>query len=437
VADDTKPGIRILDRFGAAVDDVIEDNPRAAAFWLLTAFQVETWKVRHLPEGQKLPSGQMGCRLAIEGITRALEHPDEAVLTSIFMPNEIFLAMGLRPMIAEAISDFMTGARAEEGFAVAAEQRGVPESYCSYHKILVGAAATGVLAAPRLIANCSVACDANNITFKWLAERLGSPHRYVDVPYDTSEDSVAYVADQLEELAGVTEQVYGRALDRARLSEFVARGQRTLQAMERTLPMRHRRYLVNDMGLEMQEALALHLLLGSEDAERMALQAERDIPEAKPYDGLELIWVHAAPYFSVPLQKVLDESPVAQIITSDMTFDQTRAGGFEHGPDEPFLAMAERLVHNSFNGPAARRIARIRQLCEKTQADGVVVFCHWGCKETMGASQLMKRDLEAAGFPTLVLDGDGCWRRNMSEGQTATRMGAFLEMLHDRREAAR
>lgn len=436
MADDTKIGIRILDAFGNAVDNVIETNPDAARFWLTTAFQVETWRVRYLPERAKIPSGKMGCRLAIEGITGALEHPDEAILTSIFMPNEMFLAMGLRPVIAEAISDFITGARSEEGFAVAAEQRSVPETYCSYHKILVGAAATGVLVAPRLIANCSVACDANNITFKYLSKTLGSPHVYIDVPYEPCEEAVEYVAEQLEDLAKVTEDTFGRTLDRELLSQYVARGQRTLQAMEDTLPLRRGKYLANSMGLEMQEALALHLLLGTEETEQMAIQAKKDLVDASPFHGIELLWVHSAPYFSVPLQKALDVNQKAQIITSDMTFDQLSPNGFVHGPDEPFLAMAERLVYNSFNGPASRRIDRIRTLADASNADGIVVFCHWGCKETMGASQLIRHDLEEAGYPTLVLDGDGCYRRNMSDGQTATRMGAFLEMLRARKEDA-
>ena len=47
----------------------------------------------------------------------------------------------------------------------------------------------------------------------------------------------------------------------------------------------------------------------------------------------------------------------------------------------------------------------------------------------------MKAGLEEAGFPTLVLDGDGCARRNMPEGQVATRVQAFLEMLQSGRRS--
>jgi benzoyl-CoA reductase/2-hydroxyglutaryl-CoA dehydratase subunit BcrC/BadD/HgdB len=434
VADDTKPGIRILDYFGSIMDGIDEDDPDTARFWLTMAFQFKRFQVRHLPERCKLPSGRIGARIAIEAVTDALEDADDSVITSIFLPNEIFMAMGLKPVMAEAISDFFTGARSEQGFVKAAEQRGVPETYCSYHKILIGAAETGVLQAPRLIANCSVACDANNITFKWLAKTLGTEHYYLDVPFEAGDGSVPYVADQLREMAALAEDRFGRKLDRELLSQYVARTQATLDAMVRTLPLRHGRFLHNDMGLEMQEALALHLMLGHPQTERMAHQMEEDLVSAEPYEGLNLVWAHSTPYFSVPLQKVLDDSPVAQIVASDMCFNQVSFDGWRYGPERPFEAMAERLLRNSFNGPGERRIDRVRELCERTQADGAVVFCHWGCKETLGVSQLMRRELEDAGFPTLVLDGDGCDRSNCPEGQIATRMGAFLEMLRARKD---
>ena len=41
----------------------------------------------------------------------------------------------------------------------------------------------------------------------------------------------------------------------------------------------------------------------------------------------------------------------------------------------------------------------------------------------------MRSRLEEAGYPVLLLDGDGCDRANASDGQTATRLEAFLEML--------
>ena len=436
MAEDEKLSTRIVDTFGGKVADMVEERPDRAGALLLRAFELKRMQTRRLPERRQLPSGRIGARVALESVTGALEHPDEAVLTSIFLPTEIFQAMGLRPLVAEALADFITGARAEEGFVRAAEQRGIPETYCSFHKVLLGAAAAKVLARPRFIANCSVACDANNTTFKWLARELDAPHAYVDVPYDYDEEACAYVADQLRDLAARVGEAYGREIDAAALTARVAASQATLEAMARSLPARRGRFLRNDMGLEMQQALALHPSLGGDDVLAMARAMVEDYPKAAPFDGLQLVWMHVTPYFSPSLQQMLDDTPAAQIAASDMCFDQVSFDGWDHGADEPYEAMAERLIKGAFNGPATRRVALVRRLAEEVGADGVVCFCHWGCKETMGSSQLARRELEAAGFPVLVLDGDGCHRANNAEGQASTRMGAFLEMLRARRAEA-
>ena len=42
-----------------------------------------------------------------------------------------------------------------------------------------------------------------------------------------------------------------------------------------------------------------------------------------------------------------------------------------------------------------------------------------------------KEELEEAGFPTLILNGDGCDENNSSNGQVATRLEAFMEMLEE------
>ena len=46
-----------------------------------------------------------------------------------------------------------------------------------------------------------------------------------------------------------------------------------------------------------------------------------------------------------------------------------------------------------------------------------------------------KKRFEEAGFPCLILDGDGCDRSHGGEGQMATRIEAFIEMLGQDKEA--
>lgn len=288
-----------------------------------------------------------------------------------------------------------------------------------------------------MLASCSVACDANNLTFKTLGRFWDVPHVYVDVPYDVSRDSVLYVADELREMGRAAEGAFSRKLDEGRLREVCACSERTMRELAETLPTRRGRYLANTMTIDMMEMLDLHLSLGLPECEDLAREMQRDFLAASPYEGVNLVWAHVSPYFLESLGELVNTSKTAQIVASDMMFEHATAGEAWFDASSPYEFMAERLVRSCFNGPATRRANCIELLARETNADAVVLFCHWGCKQTAGAAQLIRRQLEGAGWPVLVLDGDACDRANCMEGQMSTRFSAFLEMVEKRKEAER
>jgi hypothetical protein len=427
----------VIDWYGRTIDHHIASSPIGVRRALMAGFGLKRWQTRHLPNRALYPSGQMASRLTLEHIVGALEHPDEMVVTSIFLPSEPFLAMGLRPVTAEAISQFMSGAWAEDGFATAAEDAGIPDTFCSYHRVLLGAATSGVLQPAPMVASCSVACDANNLTFAELQRLWGCKRSYVDVPYEPTREACRYVAVRLREMARVAEEAFGRTLDEDLLREMCVRSRETLDVAASTLPGRARIWVDNDMATELYFALAEHLLLGTADALELYRQQAADLASAPAFDGTSLLWIHMPPYHLVPFQQAINESETVQLVACDMGFDFCRLDGdWWFDESDPWLMMAERLVRNSFNGPAERRIGHARRMEELIGADGVVVFCHWGCKQTMGASQLMRETFEADGVPVLVIDGDGCMRSGCSAGQLSTRLDAFLELLEARKAAA-
>lgn len=78
--------------------------------------------------------------------------------------------------------------------------------------------------------------------------------------------------------------------------------------------------------------------------------------------------------------------------------------------------MARRLLANVNGGRSTRRIDNAIAWAKKLNADGVIVFCHWGCKQTMGLSTLAKRRLEEAGSADA-----GARRRRMRQPQRRRR----------------
>ena len=125
------------------------------------------------------------------------------------------------------------------------------------------------------------------------------------------------------------------------------------------------------------------------------------------------------------MKAIFESGEHCELVGADISHDYL--GDLD--PERPFESMARRVVDSINNGPARRRIDAAVRAAKDLRADGVVLFCHWGCKQTMGLSQFAKQRMEAEGLPTLVLDGDGCDARNVADGQMVTRVNAFLEQL--------
>ena len=380
--------------FGQRVTQLSQRDPDKARRFLLLGWRANGLKNR-LQRGNRSKSDRMLFQAVNAAMVNCLARPEKNVMVSLFTPCEPLLTQGLLPYSCEAFSSYLSGSMAEESFLRHAEDAGIPTSLCSYHKVFIGAAQMALMPRPRCILNTSLACDANTLTFRYLAEHYGVP------------------------------------VDEARLIHTVGRGQRTLQFYNDFLTQRAGKELLSDLTSELYRTAAFHLLLGSPESEAVARQMVLEARAAGPARGRQLLWLHTTPYWVPPLRALFDHNPKVQIVASDMSYE-----GYvpDADPEKPYETMAKRLVYSPFNGPAQRRIDKALEIAKQVHAEGAVWFCHWGCKHTLGGAQLGKRAFEAQGLPTLLLDGDSCDRGFGGEGQAATRMEAFLELLNAQAE---
>ena len=421
--------MQIIEAFGGKISALAETDPEKAKRLLLLGWRANGLKNRVKHKGIS-KSDQMVFQQVNKAMTNCLAHPAKNVMVSLFTPCEPLLALGLQPYSCEAFSSYLSGTMAEQGFLRCAEEEGIPASLCSYHKIFIGAARTGLMPKPRFILNTSLACDANTLTFRYLAELFDVPHFNIDVPYEQSDRAVDYVEEQLREMVRFIEKNTGTTIDENRLAMTVARSKRTLDLYNTALTRRRGREMRSDLTTELLRTVTLHFLLGSAESEAAMARMAEEARNAPPAKGLQLLWIHTTPYWVPPLRAIFDRKENVQIASSDMSYE----GMTDFDPAKPYEAMARRLVFSSFNGPAQRRIDRALEVAEQVGADGAVWFCHWGCKHTLGGAHLGKKRFEEAGLPTLLLDGDSCDRGFGGEGQAATRMEAFLELLKAKKE---
>lgn len=133
-----------IETLGRMISAQVAPHPRRARRMLTAAY---SW-VRFSGKCQKLTDAKSAyARMngaVAHSLVRGLRHPERAVCVNIFMPCEMLHAMGLTPMFPEGLSVYVACTACQHVFAERAEVSGIPESFCSYHKTMLGMAETGV-----------------------------------------------------------------------------------------------------------------------------------------------------------------------------------------------------------------------------------------------------------------------------------------------------
>lgn len=422
--------MNIIEKFGAMVGDAALKDPEKARRLLLTGYRLQEQRLRFFPDKEIPPSGQYAALVVMKNMIQALAKPNNAAMVSIFVPGELVTAAGLTPYSVEAISCFLAGTKCEQAFLRKTLEEGFPETMCSYHRVFLGAALTEILPKPRCMIYTNLACDGNMMTFPYLKQTCDRPGFYIDVPYEKNRESVLYVADQLRKLKSFLEDVTGRKISEEAVRQSVLNSKKAAENYRKQLELRKDHDPVTSLTYELYAIFMCHLLAGSETAVRYTKLLLEDVKKAPKGEGLHILWMHIMPFLQEPVKEVFNYSKTVHLSACDFVADGFR----QMQSDDPYEAMAEKMVYCIYNGNVSQRIELAKELARITNADGGILFAHWGCKGTIGAYGLIKNSLEKAELLTMVLDGDGCNPANTSDGQVSTRLQAFLEMLEENRE---
>lgn len=420
----------LIELFGNHIYKTAPTNPLSARKKLCFAFSMAGLMCKYFPTKKLLPSRQFMQWAAADSAITPLKTGKNSAIVSLYLPCEILHSMGISTLFPEALACYLAAARSEQVFIDTAEQNFVSQTMCSYHKAFIGMVETGVLPKPDFIINTTLACDANHLSFRRAAEHYNVPQYMIDVPYNYTSGAVDYVAKQIKDMVTFIEK-QGYTFDEAKLIETIEKSKQTLKNFNDILALRANRSLSDEMTSQMLSVFATHVMLGTDNALKYSNDLKTElsaVPEGKK--GVRLLWVHTLPYWQDALRDLINFTDRCEIVACDMVMDAMYCNLEE---TDPYRFMADRLVRNTVNGNGTNRINATLEFAKKLNANGIVWYCHWGCKQTAGLSNIAKSTFESNGFPTLILDGDGCNWNNVNDGQTVTRTEAFLELLENRK----
>ena len=415
----------IIEKFGNVVGNEALKDPDKARRLLLAGYRLQEKKLQLFPDRELPLSGQYAAQVVMKNIIQALAKPQNSAMMSIFVPGELLTAAGLTPYSVEALSCFIAGTKCEQIFLRKTEEEGFPETMCSYHRVFLGAALPGILPAPKCMIYTNLACDGNMMTFPYLKEKYSCPGFYIDVPYEKTQSSIKYVANQLKELKHFLEDITEKKITEEAVENAVTNSRKAAAHFKSQLDLRKDHDPVTSLTNELYAIFMCHLLAGSEASVKYTELLLEDVKKAPKGAGLHVLWMHIMPFLQEPVKDFFNYSDQIHISACDFVADGFQKTHYE----DPYESMAEKLVNCIYNGSVKQRIQKAKELAAQTNVDGGILFTHWGCKGTIGASSLIKGSLEEAGIPTMILDGDGCNPANSSDGLISTRLQAYMEML--------
>lgn len=415
----------LVKTYGNIIRKNLETHPVAARRMINVGLSLENFRVQAFSDKRMPKASKELNSLAVNKIREGLKTPEKTAWTNLFTPVELLQCFDLNCLSVEAVSSFFSGFTIEDSFIRYGEGKGLAPSLCSYHKCFLGSFFSGVLPVPKLAVTASTACDANFNTFRLAGKEARLPVFYLDIPGIRSEEAVDYVVRQLHALLGSLEKLTHRKFDIDLLREILQRENESKRLYLQFLKKKAKKAWPTTLTLQMYELFATHLSIGTAESLHFFRSLCKEIDHMPDFHGKRLFWVHLIPFYHPVLKDALNFSDAFQLQGMEMNIDNTKPLDLK----DPIRSLARKMIDNLYNRPFEYKEKLVLKAVQHTNADGVIHFCHWGCKQSIGGVMLLKEAMKKAGIPFLILDGDGIDRTNDTPGQIKTRLEAFLEMI--------
>jgi benzoyl-CoA reductase/2-hydroxyglutaryl-CoA dehydratase subunit BcrC/BadD/HgdB len=352
------------------------------------------------------------------------------VWVNVLTPTELIFCCDCIPFWMDGSGGFSGWVEMKEVFECA-DSLLPSRDTCTFLRAALGGVVTGLFPKPDAVACTSHLCEGAPKIARMTASRYHVDFHLLDVPASFSIDAVAYVARQLERLAVDLCRLSGTTFEIDRLRESIELTNRARRHYARVAELRKRSpacvrgspfiglSLVYPWGTEEGAAIAEAF------DEEISRRAAEGIPAVEGGEKNRLMWIHLRPVFETDIMKHVEQrlrSVIAIDVLGEVWWPELET-------DDPFRALAVKILSNPELLPMEEKLRRILALADEYAVDGVIHFLQWGCRWNYGQSALFKEALRRTGLPLLALDGDAVDRRAAPYGQMLTRLEAFLELL--------
>jgi len=366
---------------------------------------------------------------------------------------ELFYSMDIHPVFPENWAPLCAATGASAGNFASAARMGYSDDLCGYFRNNVGYALEGIqgenqllggLPEPDFLISFGAGCIPTMKTFQVLCDRFRVPVFRADLPQvameEIREHHVRYGVTQIRRLIGFLEDLTGGKFDIDRLSRAVAYTDEACRIWDRIMDARRAvpsPFSAAEIGI-MFVMVTRHGTRTAVDFLAEVLEEVRGRVErgegVVPNERLRLFWDNIPPWYDMSLFNYFekwDAVVVAETYTSAWTMRMD--------PQKPLESIAYKsLVSYPLVSCVSleKRIELIRKAVADYGIDGAVLHSNRSCKPiSMGQMDIQRVLAAELSVPSVMFEGDHMDPGKFSMAQFETRIGAFMEMLLERKGA--
>ena len=150
----------------------------------------------------------------------------------IAVPFDLLNAMGITSCFVEFVGAVLAATDLADPFLEEAEQAGFAGDTCGYHRSVIGAARQKIMPEPDFLIASTCPCSGGVAVMENLAQLFNKDLFVLNVPQENSEQSVAYLADQIGDMVEFVARHTGKPLDEDKLRQAVENTNRARTLME-------------------------------------------------------------------------------------------------------------------------------------------------------------------------------------------------------------
>ncbi len=372
--------------------------------------------------------------LGLDLTAQAYKEKQPTIFTTAFFPEELVYAFDGTPFAPEVAAATATSLELSPELLKEAEKSGFSRDVCSFHRVAAAGVPQDYFPQPDLFLASSHLCDGAPQLFRYLSQHYNKPYFILDVPANNDEAALKYVTEQLELLVAFMEKVFEKPLDHEKLNKII---EYSNQARENQLIFNETRKSYPGV-LSGEQAIALvylHFLCeGLAKTPEIYAALTKEIKE-KYYQNTDtsywqsnkpkILWSHLRPFFPNEIFNILEKELHVDIVFEEM--NHVYWPPLE--PDKPLESIAQKVLSHPLVGPIKKRTNTLLDLIDTFQADGLIHFSHWGCRQAIGGVPYLNKFLKRHGVAFLNLDTDCVDQNNYFSGQIRTRLESFVEMI--------